>query len=1099
MKDKSLRVLMIDDSEDDVLLTIRELKKSGYHPVYERVQTAAALKKALKEKQWDIILCDYQMSKFNAPSAIALIKKTNIDTPVIIVAGAISEETAVECMLSGAHDCIMKSNLSHLRPAIARELKEAQIKEKQKQTEETLKETELKFRTIFDSASDGILLARSNDKKFSIANKTICNMLGYTREELLKLDLSDIHPPKSVSYVTEQFKKLSRGEISIAHDISVMKKDRTVFLADISASAITLNGKEYLIGIFRDITERRRAENEIKSAKALLDMVIDMSPFAMWISDREGTVVRVNHSLCKALNLTEDAIIGKYNVLEDANLKNEGVMPLVRTVFEKQEPVRFSIPWKAADSGISDFRGGHDVYIDVSMFPILNDQGELNNVVCQWVDITDLKHAEEELKTSEEKYRTFFKTSRDCVYITSLDGSWIDMNDSAVELFGYSSKDELMRVKIPDLYIRPEERTKHIAVILERGYSKDFPVDLRRKNGTILHTLITATVRCDKQGNPLGFMGTIKDVTERRKAEAALRESENRFREQYNGNPIPTFTWQRKENEFILTGFNDRAKKFMNRQSEALIGKPASEVYKSRQDVLRNMQRCFDKKIILRMETISEHFMPGKIVVVTFAFVPPDLVMVHLEDITKRRQAEEEIRKLASVVQFSSELVNIITPDGKMIFLNEAGAKMLGIDPDRVGEYTIMDVMPRQFHQTVRQEIMPKLLAGNHWEGDLQYRNLKTGELTHVHAITFPIKDTVTGAPVLLANVSRDITERLLSEKSLRESEKKYRLLTDKMNDIVWTMDMDLRTTYASPSVKSVLGFTQEERIGQTVREQLTPASLSLVSETLSGELDLEKTGNADPNRSITISLEYYHKDGSIRWMESNITGLRDDQGNLTGLHGVSRDITERRRADFKLQQTLESLNRAFATTIQVLISALEARDPYTAGHQSRVADLACAIAGDMGLSPDRIEGIRMAGSIHDIGKLSIPAEILSKPTRLTDIEFELIKVHAQSGYDMLKDVESPWPLAEIVYQHHERMNGSGYPRNLKGDEILMEARIMAVADVAEAMASHRPYRPGLGTEAALQEIEKNKGILYDDAVVEACVRLIREKGYQLI
>ena len=215
-------------------------------------------------------------------------------------------------------------------------------------------------------------------------------------------------------------------------------------------------------------------------------------------------------------------------------------------------------------------------------------------------------------------------------------------------------------------------------------------------------------------------------------------------------------------------------------------------------------------------------------------------------------------------------------------------------------------------------------------------------------------------------------------------------------------------------------------------------------------------------------------------------------------IHGVSRDITERKKAEEKLQQTLESLRKAVGTTIQVLVSAVESRDSYTAGHQSRSADLACAIATEMGLAQEKIEGIRMAGIIHDIGKLSIPAEILSKPTKLTEIEFSLIKEHSRSGYEMLKDVESPWPLAEIVYQHHERMNGSGYPRNLKGDEIIMESQILAVADVVEAMASHRPYRPTLGIEAALEEIEKNKGILYDNAVADACLKLFREKGYQL-
>ena len=199
----------------------------------------------------------------------------------------------------------------------------------------------------------------------------------------------------------------------------------------------------------------------------------------------------------------------------------------------------------------------------------------------------------------------------------------------------------------------------------------------------------------------------------------------------------------------------------------------------------------------------------------------------------------------------------------------------------------------------------------------------------------------------------------------------------------------------------------------------------------------------------------------------------------------------------FLLQQTLESLRKAVGATIQVLVSAVESRDPYTAGHQLRAANVACAIATEMGLAQEKVEGIRMAGIIHDIGKLSIPAEILSKPTKLTNIEFSLIKVHSQSGYEMMKNVESPWLLAQIVYQHHERMNGSGYPRNLKGDEILMEARIMAVADVVEAMASHRPYRPTLGIKAALEEIEKNKGILYDNTVANTCLKLFREKGYQ--
>jgi HD-GYP domain-containing protein (c-di-GMP phosphodiesterase class II) len=212
----------------------------------------------------------------------------------------------------------------------------------------------------------------------------------------------------------------------------------------------------------------------------------------------------------------------------------------------------------------------------------------------------------------------------------------------------------------------------------------------------------------------------------------------------------------------------------------------------------------------------------------------------------------------------------------------------------------------------------------------------------------------------------------------------------------------------------------------------------------------------------------------------------------------LADEITDRKQAEEKLKDTLESLRRAVGVTVQVMVSAVETRDPYTAGHQLRSANLTCAIATEMGLPQDKILGLRMAGSIHDIGKLSIPAEILSKPTKLSEIEFSLIKEHARKGCEILKNVESPWPLAQIVSQHHERMDGSGYPRKLKGDEILLEARIMAVADVVEAMASHRPYRPALGIDAALEEIEKNRGTLYDEAVVDSCLRLFREKGFKL-
>jgi PAS domain S-box-containing protein len=343
-----------------------------------------------------------------------------------------------------------------------------------------------------------------------------------------------------------------------------------------------------------------------------------------------------------------------------------------------------------------------------------------------------------------------------------------------------------------------------------------------------------------------------------------------------------------------------------------------------------------------------------------------------------------------------------------------------------------------------------------------------------------------------------DITEHKRAEEALKENKNKYRLLADNVNDVIFVLDMNLNYTYISPSVKILRGYEPEEVMKQPPFETLTPSSWDLAMRTLSEVIELEKSGRGENPMSRTLQLEMRRKDGTTVWTEVKFSFIRGEDQRPVGILGITRDITDHKRTEEELQQTLESLRKAIGKTIQVMVSAVETRDPYTAGHQIRSAYLARAIAKEMGLPQEKIDGIRMVGSIHDIGKLSIPAEILSKPTKLTNIEFSLIKEHSRSGYEILQDVESPWPLAQIVYQHHERMDGSGYPRNLKGEEILMEARILAVSDVVESMASHRPYRPALGIDAALEEISKNRGILYDPEVTDACLKLFQEKGYSL-
>ena len=352
------------------------------------------------------------------------------------------------------------------------------------------------------------------------------------------------------------------------------------------------------------------------------------------------------------------------------------------------------------------------------------------------------------------------------------------------------------------------------------------------------------------------------------------------------------------------------------------------------------------------------------------------------------------------------------------------------------------------------------------------------------------------GAP-LCRIVLNDITERKLAEEELL---KEHNLIANIMETSpvgIVTLNSGGKIVFANSRAIAILGLSKDS-ICQTYYNSPT-WSIS----------DLDGKPFPDDRlpfyRVMSTGMTVFDVQHAIQWPDGkrillsiNGSPMIDTNGQLTGMVASIEDITKRKQAEKLLEDTLNSLRKAVVTTIHAMSSAAESRDPYTAGHQIRSAGLARAIATEMNLAQDKIDGIYLASSIHDIGKLSIPAEILSKPAKLSDLEFALIKEHAQKGYEILKDVESPWPLAEIAYQHHERMDGSGYPRALKGNDILLEARILNVADVVEAMASHRPYRPSLGIDAALEEIEKNKGTFYDEAVGDACLRLFREKGFKL-
>jgi PAS domain S-box-containing protein/putative nucleotidyltransferase with HDIG domain len=308
------------------------------------------------------------------------------------------------------------------------------------------------------------------------------------------------------------------------------------------------------------------------------------------------------------------------------------------------------------------------------------------------------------------------------------------------------------------------------------------------------------------------------------------------------------------------------------------------------------------------------------------------------------------------------------------------------------------------------------------------------------------------------------------------EREEWLSTLLRSIGDGVIATDKHGEITFMNPLAERLTGWHQEEALKQPLRE--------IFRTVVSREGD-------EPE------IILWSRNGKKFSVEETRMPMSDGRRNSRGHVLVFRDVTARRSAEKELKESWEKLHEALEGTIQAMALTIEIRDPYTAGHQRRVSKLSCAIAQDLGMSEFQIEGLRVAGDIHDIGKIYVPAEILSKPGQITAIEYGIIKTHPQVGFEILKTIKFPWPVAQIVLQHHERLDGSGYPLGLTSDLILKEARILSVADIVEAMSSHRPYRPAQGIDKALAEVVQNKGHFYDAEAVDACVRLFRESRFQ--
>lgn len=512
-----------------------------------------------------------------------------------------------------------------------------------------------------------------------------------------------------------------------------------------------------------------------------------------------------------------------------------------------------------------------------------------------------------------------------------------------------------------------------------------------------------------------------------------------------------------------------------------------------------------------------------------------------VRDISERKQKERTLRLFRDLLDSSNDAIEVIDPD-TLLFLdvNERDCRDLGYSREELLSMSVVDIDP-----TFGPASMAMI------DEQVQQSGAALVERSHRRkdGSTYPVEVSLRFVTVdkktFVISIARDITERKRAEVELQRTNRALRTISACSMTLVHATDeQQLLTDMCQAVVEqggyylAWIGFAEHDE-DKSVRQVASagwkagstywlrtswadnefgqnPAGLAVRL----GIVQIAKNIVADSEHAPfrEHALEYgYGSCLSVPLKEAgreasgvlNICAVEpdafdDDEVRL--LEELAGDLAfgllalrTRQQRDSYQQENLRSQDRlkeALLGTIRAVAHMAEMRDPYTAGHQARVADLACAIARELGLDADRIEGLRLGAMIHDIGKVSIPAEILNRPGKLSAPEYEIIKTHCQAGYEIIKDIDFPWPVATMVLQHHERLNGSGYPQGLKGDAICLEARILAVADTVDAMSAHRPYRPALGVEKALAVIETERGQTYDVDVVDACLRLLREKGY---
>jgi len=961
---------------------------------------------------------------------------------------------------------------------------------------------DLHFHRLFEQSIDAIYIAAPDGTSIE-ANQAWLDLFGYSREEVAGLRALDFYADPTER---DDFLRRIAQHGVVRDEVRMKRKDGITF--DCERCVIALKDDTGTIvalqGIHRDITERKRAEEALRKSEAYTRSILDALPIGVAVNSVDPVVQfeYMNDNFPRLYRTTREAL-AKPDAFWDVVYEDPEFRAQMKT--RVLDDCASGDPERMRWQDVPIVRKEeHTTYV-TARNSYIPERGLMLSTV--W-DATHRVEAERALRESENRFRSLFEQSLDAIMIARPDGTIVDVNTAWTAMFQYS-REESAVLNAHELYLNPADRADMLRGIAESGFVRD-EVRYKRKDGTTFDARRTVTALRDDSGLVVVYQVVIYDATALKQAEEQERQQRVFADAVMETSPACILVFNSSHEVVFANAETDRV---LGIPRERVIGMtcgedftlldtngapvsegelPACRVLRSEMPMYTT-EFAFDSptgRRILLISAVPMHDDAGDL----------DHVVATIEDITARRQTEDALREVErrfrTLFDQSLDMVLLVDFDGHTIEVNPAATRLLGYPREH-----LLGLPVWTYLRDEERPLAVQLLSTIKDTGNLP--PLMEFHLKRSDGVELPIEANVSlvyeqDVQVGIEIVARDITEREHMQEALRTSEREKALILestqqivafhDKNRRLVWGNRAYLETVQCATGIAVTIGDVRGKHC-YTVWGLKKPCAQCPV---------LLAISTGEPHEGeVTPENQSHWPVSQGSWLV-RASPVRDARGALIGAIEIASDITKQKRLEAERVESINRVQRALAATVEAMGAAVEMRDPYTAGHQTRVTKVARAIANEIGWSDEAIEALALAGQVHDLGKLRIPAEILTKPGRLTESEFALIREHPGASYDLLKGIDFPWPIAEIAYQHHERLDGSGYPRGLKGDAILPEARVLAVADVFEAMASHRPYRPALGPEAALKELDRGRGTAYDSAAVDACVRLVHKKALTL-